>query len=698
MRSCLILIFFLVQNPIAMGQTFPIGHRTITYNDPARSGGFGSGGGAGRQIQTEIYYPGVSAGDNVSPAFGSFPVIVFGHGFQMTWDVYSPIYDSLARKGYIVCTPRTEGGILPTHTEFAKDLALVLDKTLAFNSDVNSPFYGKINGKGAIGGHSMGGGCSFLSAQYTSNETAIFNFAAAETNPSAIAQCSTSVSAPLLVIAGSYDVVAPPASNQDAMYNAALSSCKTYFNITGGYHCQFSNVSTQCQFGEGTLFPPSGGPSRNTQLQLTRDILMPFLDFWLKGNCSQWANLMSIYSNSTAYTKQQSCNVDIPSSATISPEGPVAICQGSATTLAVNAGNYQTLWSNNQTTPTIGVSNPGNYTVTLTGSNNCSVTSSPVSITISQPDATITANGPINFCEGDSVTLSVANAATYAWSDGSSASNLVVNQSGSYSVSVTDLNGCVTNSTPVQIIVLDSLQPVISTPDGTEICGNFPIPLQLVDSLNYTEIQWSNAAVSSTIYVNQSNEYCVYVNNGSGCGGSACINVIQNPLPDAGFILNANSPINIGQTIQFTATTTNLNSLYSWDFGDGNNSTDTTAFHSYPFPGTYTICLDVSSQVSSCTAQSCQTIIVGPFVGQNEVSEPEIKVYPNPLIKHQKLTIQSKHKTTLRVFDSFGRKVHESDFPAGEKQLESNDYPAGVYFIELDQTFFKVILTENQTH
>ena len=39
-----------------------IGHTTITFNDPARTGGFGSGGGTGRQIQTEIYYPSTTAG------------------------------------------------------------------------------------------------------------------------------------------------------------------------------------------------------------------------------------------------------------------------------------------------------------------------------------------------------------------------------------------------------------------------------------------------------------------------------------------------------------------------------------------------------------------------------------------------------------------------------------------------------------
>jgi len=71
---------------------FSIGHTTITFNDPNRTGGFGSGGGAGRQIQTEIYYPAAMAGDNVPVSVGEFPVVVIGHGFVMSWDAYANIW------------------------------------------------------------------------------------------------------------------------------------------------------------------------------------------------------------------------------------------------------------------------------------------------------------------------------------------------------------------------------------------------------------------------------------------------------------------------------------------------------------------------------------------------------------------------------------------------------------------------------
>ena len=113
----------------AFGQ-FAIGHTTLTFNDPSRTGGFGSGGGSGRQIQTEIYYPSTSAGTSTPVASGEFPVIVFGHGFAMSWDAYNDIWEHYVPRGYIMAFVRTEGSLIPSpsHGDFGLDLALVAQK------------------------------------------------------------------------------------------------------------------------------------------------------------------------------------------------------------------------------------------------------------------------------------------------------------------------------------------------------------------------------------------------------------------------------------------------------------------------------------------------------------------------------------------------------------------------------------------
>lgn len=626
MKKNLLLLFISILSQTIVGQTFPIGHRTITYNDPARTGGFGSGGGPGRQIQTEVYYPATSAGDNTPLADGSFPVVVFGHGFQMTWDVYAPIYDSLARRGYIVCMPRTEGGLSPSHTNFGQDLAIILDKTLAFNTNSASPFFGKINGKAALGGHSMGGGCSFLAAQYTTNETAIFNFAAAETNPSAVAQCSTNVTEPLLVIAGSFDVVTPPATNQDLMYNAALSQCKTYFTITGGYHCQFSNVSTQCQFGEGFSNPPSGGPSRTVQLQRTRAILNPFLDFWLKGICPAWYTLMDLYNNSPTsdYTRQQSCNVSIPTTAIIVAGGPLSFCEGGSVTLNSQPSGFTSIWSNGQSGSSINVSTSENITLTLTGSNNCSVTSSATAVDVNPlPDAQIIAQGPTSVCGGDIVVLSSSVSTGNSWSTGETSQSITVASTSTITLSVTSAEGCTGNSDSISVTVNDVLVPAIQR-SSNGICGEGEVTLTLTDAAFYTNILWDDGSTSSSITVSEEGEYCATVENAQGCSGENCASIQVFQLPTSSFTLSQ-STVDVGESFTIVPQSGTL----TYDYGDGN--TGNSVSYAYESPGEYSLCATAIDFSSFCQSTTCQTIIVLDALHNEEIEKQKDEVfYPNP--------------------------------------------------------------------
>ena len=136
----LLTLLIIVVQFSAISQAPEIGHTTITFNAPARTGGFGSGGGAGRQIQSEIYYPSDIAGDDVPVANGQFPVIIFGHGFVMTWDAYENIWSELVPKGYIMVFPRTEGGFSPSHQEFALDLSLLVGKMQDLNTNTKQFF------------------------------------------------------------------------------------------------------------------------------------------------------------------------------------------------------------------------------------------------------------------------------------------------------------------------------------------------------------------------------------------------------------------------------------------------------------------------------------------------------------------------------------------------------------------------------
>jgi dienelactone hydrolase len=276
---------------------YQVGHTTITFNDPARTGGFGSGGGAGRQIQTEIYYPATSTGDNVAVASGQFPVITFGHGFAMSWDAYTNIWQHYVARGFILAFPRTEGGLIPgpSHGDFGTDLKQVSDKMLALNSNGSSIFNGKILQKAAIMGHSMGGGASFLAASNNMNIETVIGLAPAETNPSAIA-ATANVSVSALVFSGSADGVTPPADHHIPIYDGLTGTCKSFVSITGGAHCYYANSNFNCDFGESTS-SANISITRAEQQTATYSVLDPWLDFKLKGICQSYgAFLLAIQS------------------------------------------------------------------------------------------------------------------------------------------------------------------------------------------------------------------------------------------------------------------------------------------------------------------------------------------------------------------------------------------------------------------
>jgi hypothetical protein len=134
--------------------------------------------------------------------------------------------------------------------------------------------------------------------------------------------------------------------------------------------------------------------------------------------------------------------------AIITPSGNTTFCSGGSVNLTASAGaglNY--LWSSGATTQSINVTASGSYTVTVTDGNNCSGTSSPVTVTVNQgpPVPVITLNG---------TQLSVTSSAGIQWYlNGSTLFNQVGQNytpavNGSYTVVVTDNNGCTASSAP----------------------------------------------------------------------------------------------------------------------------------------------------------------------------------------------------------------------------------------------------------
>jgi pimeloyl-ACP methyl ester carboxylesterase len=298
LKLLLLVLLWLGLSQNAIAQPFQIGHTTLNFVDASRNN---------RVIATEVYYPSNTAGEAVPVAAvgGPFPVLSFGHGFVMTWDAYQNYWTALVPQGYIMLFPKTEGSLSPSHLDFGKDLAFLIDQMALFNANPTSVFYNKVSAMNAVMGHSMGGGASFLATQQSSNITTIVNFAPAETNPSAVAAAGLSA-IPTLIFSGANDCVTPPNVHQIPMYNGSLSSCKTLISINGGSHCYMANNNFFCNVGESSC-SPQASISRAAQHSVITAYVLPWLDFQLKGNCAQGAVFDSQLVTDNAITYQKNC-------------------------------------------------------------------------------------------------------------------------------------------------------------------------------------------------------------------------------------------------------------------------------------------------------------------------------------------------------------------------------------------------------
>ncbi|MCB9232517.1 MAG: DUF2341 domain-containing protein [Bacteroidia bacterium] len=145
-----------------------------------------------------------------------------------------------------------------------------------------------------------------------------------------------------------------------------------------------------------------------------------------------------------------------------------------------------------------------------------------VNVGVAPNPAPSISGGSGSFCMGDTVALSVSGSFTsYLWSNGGTASSTNAFTSGSYSVTVTDANGCMGSDT-VLISVNPLPNPVI-TQNG----------FLLSTTQTFSSYQWNfntnpvSGATSQSYTATQTGAYSVLVTDANGCSAlSDTVNVI----------------------------------------------------------------------------------------------------------------------------------------------------------------------------
>lgn len=169
-------------------------------------------------------------------------------------------------------------------------------------------------------------------------------------------------------------------------------------------------------------------------------------------------------------------NAVVSLSVNITATKPPTICDGSNVgLLASGATSYY--WSTGDTTRLLIATKQGWYKVTGTDASGCSGTDSIYVTVAPVPLISITPDGVISLCPGDTVTVVAASASNYHWSTGDTTQMIRVSSPGTYYVSTT--NGeCPGVSTVLVVKKLTPPAKPIITRSGNMLTTTAELPLQ----------------------------------------------------------------------------------------------------------------------------------------------------------------------------------------------------------------------------
>lgn len=362
------------------------------------------------------------------------------------------------------------------------------------------------------------------------------------------------------------------------------------------------------------------------------------------------------------------------------------------------------IWSNGATTEDVSGLSAGTYTVTFSDAAGCEVTET---IEITSPEAiglTVTNNQiPTCFegCDGALTVEPFGGVApyTYLWPDEGEISSTVTGKcAGSYTVIVTDSNGCTYEET----ITIEEAAPIeIGLGGSSTICEGQTVELDAGDWQTYS---WTgvNGFTSDQrmVTLTDGGQYTLQVTDTDGCVGTESFEVIiSNDLLAADFLMPSEGFV--GDTVVCIDISWPIVDGITWDY-------DQSAFNAKRAEGPYldlellqegTHTVSMEAFLGGCEDIRSYDIVVRPASEKNSVGgrfggqEEGVKVYslyPNPnqgsfqvdVELHQAgdIHLQLVSVTGDRVwYEYFGR-----DNVTYSIDVSVDDAPPGVYLLSLE--------------
>jgi gliding motility-associated-like protein len=268
---------------------------------------------------------------------------------------------------------------------------------------------------------------------------------------------------------------------------------------------------------------------------------------------------------------------------------------------------YSYLWSNTSTTQDINNLPAGTYTVTTTDANGCTAT---ISATITEPQAplTLSTTQVDVLCHGantGSINLTPSGGTApynYQWSNNTSLQDPQNLAAGTYSVVVTDANGC-TETTSATITQPQNPLTLTTTKVNVLCFGNATgsIDLTVNGGTGIYTYSWNTGAITQDLSGLIAGTYTVTVTDANSCVSTTSVTITQ---PQAPLALTT-SQVNVlcfgNSTGSINLTPTGGTPLYTYLWS---NNALTQDINNLP-AGTYTV---TTTDANGCTATTSVTI------------------------------------------------------------------------------------------
>lgn len=220
----------------------------------------------------------------------------------------------------------------------------------------------------------------------------------------------------------------------------------------------------------------------------------------------------------------------------------VIICPGDSVTFSSNLTNVSFEWQDGSTNNSFTAMATGDYILTTITSSGCR-SSDTVSVSIATPP-TITFSEDTVLCNGELLEITVTSnvPVTYLWQDNSTNNSIETQFSGTFSVTVTDDNGCTNNAS---INVIEGQIPFVFLGNDTTICVQDQVILNAANGNNGTYV-WQDGSTGSTFTAVDAGTYAVTVTENT-CFASDEVTISEESCDCVVAFPNAFSPNGDGQ-------------------------------------------------------------------------------------------------------------------------------------------------------